>query len=118
MNKGIELRIRYTNLIIEGKTSEAWKVLNEIWNLDKGPKEKREKPKEVIKEIKETLVKIQTSKYLSLRDLEKIKGIGKETVDDLEDIYSTLDNLMEAINSGKRLPLRNDIAKKLNKELK
>jgi len=46
--------------------------------------------------------------------LSKIKGIGSETIEDLNRIYSNLNELKIALENGK-VPFRNDIVQKLNK---
>ena len=66
MNKAIELRLKHTKLVIQGKTSEADKVLREIWNLDKGIKEEPKK-KKVIKPKR--LKKNVSKKKKSIRKL-------------------------------------------------
>jgi len=57
--------------------------------------------------------KVETPWYI---ELTKIKGIGKETVEDLGRIFNNLDELKKALRENK-VPLRNDIVLKLNKEL-
>jgi endonuclease III-like uncharacterized protein len=47
------------------------------------------------------------------KKLSKIKGIGKETILDIETIYPNEQKLINAINKGDRIPLINSIAKKL-----
>ena len=53
---------------------------------------------------------------MTFDDLERIKGIGKETVADLERVYSTMDQLKQALKND-LVPLRNDIVKLLKQEL-
>lgn len=52
----------------------------------------------------------------ALGDLIKIKGIGLETVEDIKKIYGSMDDLLIALKKDK-VPLRNDIVKKLKKVL-
>ncbi len=46
----------------------------------------------------------------------KVKGIGKETLEDIKKIYPSLEDLKKALKE-KKVPLRNDIVKKLKKTL-
>jgi hypothetical protein len=122
MNKGIELRLKYNQLIIEGKTEEAWKILNQIWDLDKGIvnfkdiKIEKTKPIEELVEIAEKEV-IIPSKFKTISDLSKIHGVGKGTVKQLEYIYGTLDNLVDVMKKGVNLKTRDDIEEKIKKGL-
>lgn len=122
MNKNIELRLRYNQLIIKGKDSEAFEVLKQIWNLDKPVPRKIEEVIEIApkRTIAPTVEKIKKkkSKYNSIKDLAKIKGIGVETVKDLKKMYSSLENLIDTLKKDGDLPLRNDIVNKLKKEFK
>lgn len=107
----IELRLKYVKLIQQGKKEEAFKVLQDIW------KSYNKKVVIVKKSIVEEKVnikvkKIEKEKYSNLEDLVKIKGIGKETVEDLKLIYKDLNELMRKLKSGYKLPLRNDVEKK------
>lgn len=46
-------------------------------------------------------------------ELTLIKGVGKKTVDDLLEIYSTKEELLNDVNEGKQIPVRNDQEKKI-----
>ena len=50
------------------------------------------------------------------KSLTKIRGIGKETAKDIGDIYSSIDDLKEALRNG-RVPLRNDVVELLESNL-
>lgn len=60
---------------------------------------------------------IQTKPKVDFSYLEKIKGVGKETTEDLERIYSTESELIEALKAD-RVPMRNDVNEKLKKYFK
>lgn len=121
MNKNIELRLKYNQQVIDGESEKAWETLNEIWTLDQGKNIKRKKPiieveKELIKELTPTKI-IVPSKFKTISDLSKIKGVGKRTVEELEDIYGTFDNLLSELEKGVNLKTRDDIEDKIKKEL-
>jgi protoheme ferro-lyase len=118
MNKNIELRLRYNQLIIEGKEKDAWLVLNEIWDLDKGIKHE-DKPKEIplekiVSEKKEDKVE---QKYKTISDLSKISGISKSTIKKLEKDYQSIDNIINVIKNGNNLKIPKYIENKIKKEL-
>lgn len=120
MSKKVELKLKRIKLVHAGKNVDAFKVLQEYWELCKNPSIKTEK---VI--VEETILKkdikiqstIKKGKFTKLSDLSKIKGIGKETVKDISSIYNSIESLKEDIKSKKSLPFRNDIVVKLSKVL-
>lgn len=120
MDKGIELRLRYIDLVREGKDQEAWKVLNEIWTYDKNPnKTKTNKSKIKPTKQKEVEPKIKLpSKFKTIRDLEKIHGVGTVTVTELEERYESLEELIKVMKGGKNLVTLDYIEEKIKKELK
>lgn len=133
ISKKVELKLKRVKLIQSGQKEAADQVLKEYLDYDaqlkKGISGKdtenvneiisntvEETPKEVVKEnTKEKVVK--KHKFNSIDDLVKIKGIGKETAKDIKKIYKTMDKLVKVLNNGENLPLRNDITKKIRKEL-
>jgi len=121
MVNNIELRREYVKLVQQGKTSEAFKKLQEIWSVESKKKEKPivvETVKSVtVKPIIKENTKIIIKKVNSFKNLSKIKGIGKETVKDISSIYESMEDLISALKAGKNLPLRNDVEDKLRKEL-
>ena len=54
---------------------------------------------------------------LTLDILDKIKGIGKKTVDDIKRSFKSISDLKKALKED-RVPLRDDVVEKLKKELK
>ncbi|MFW6172958.1 MAG: hypothetical protein ACOC5T_04370 [Elusimicrobiota bacterium] len=70
----------------------------------KGAKKKAKKEKKKEKEPKNSL------------DLSYINGIGKKTVADIKRVYKDLNELKRALKSNK-VPLRDDVVKKLKEEL-
>lgn len=128
---GIELRLKHIEIVQQKGKEEGIKVLKEIWEEKKnrgktlisvGSESKEEikvektikvEPKEEIKPLPiiETL-------YNTIDDLEKIKGIGKETVEDIKILFKDIDTLKQHLIEGKRLPFRNDVKPKLKEALK
>lgn len=100
MNKS-ELKLEYKKLIREGKKDLAEAKLKQLWSNN----EEEVIPVAIAKEV----VK---KKENSLNKLVGIKGLGKETLKDLKRIYSTEEELKEALLEDK-VPLNNSIVKKL-----
>lgn len=121
ISKKVELKLKRVKLIQSGQEEEAHKVLREYWAFD-SQKEKIVVPntekviEDTVKDAKQEIV-VNESKFNSIKDLVKIKGIGKETAKDIKKIYKNMSNLLKALKNGDDLPLRNDIQKKLKKEL-
>ena len=53
------------------------------------------------------------SKMQYMQELRDIKGIGSKLVDDIVALYPTYSQLKETIDSGNKVPLRDDIVEKL-----
>lgn len=109
-----ELHKQYVKLIQQGKKEEGQEVLKQIWNFKKDSKEvikEVEKVSEavVVKEKKE----VSKKKEISLNDLANIEGIGKTTLKDIKGVFKSFDELVEYISSGRELPFRSDIDKKI-----
>lgn len=49
------------------------------------------------------------------KELESINGIGKKTVDDITEIYSSKEALIKDIENGEQIPIRNDQADKIKR---
>lgn len=64
---------------------------------------------ETKQEEKETTEKEVEGMHDFISELRKINGIGKKTVQDIVKVFSTKKKLEEAINSGQKLPFRDDI---------
>lgn len=104
MTSKSELKSKYKDLIRKGKKKEAFKILEQIWKMGS-----ESKPKRLPKKKKQSSV---SKKKETLSDLIKIKGIGKETIDDIKKIYSSISELKKALRADS-VPLRNDIVRKL-----
>ena len=102
-----ELKTEYKNLIRKGKKEEAQKILSKIIG---SVKKQKKKTKPIIRKKKS----IVSKKKEKLDDLLEIKGIGKETVEDIKKIYTSISSLKKALEKD-RVPLRNDIVRKLKK---
>jgi len=48
-----------------------------------------------------------------MKELNAIKGIGPQTVNDIVLVYPTKEELVQTIKAGKKLPFRNDVVNKL-----
>lgn len=55
----------------------------------------------------------QVKKKSLLEKLQKIKGIGSKTANDIVTVFPTEEKLIDAIKSGKELPFRDDVSIKL-----
>ncbi len=111
MVNNIELRREYVKLVQQGKTDAAFEKLQEIWRVEGNLKKEVKVIKPIVKE------KVVVKKFGKMEDLSKIKGIGKETVKDISSLYVSIEDLVADLRLGKNLPLRNDVEKKLKKEL-
>ncbi len=114
----LSLKQEYKRLQQLGKDKEASLVLQKLLNFGK------EQPKKVV----ETLIKVGVKEEVEipkeskkkekliekLEDLSEIKGIGDETLEDICSIYNSLEDLKNDLKNKKKIPLRNDIVKKLN----
>lgn len=109
MNKP-ELKTKYKDLVRQGKSKEAQKVLDQLRNFNKD-----EKPKKVNKP-KKAKKKSVKKKEKDLDSLSKIKGIGKETLKDIKRMYKDIKSLKEDLQKD-AVALRNDIVSKLKEEL-
>ena len=108
-----ELKKQYKELVREGKTEEADKLLVSIQSFKSQIPEIEpvKKPEEKSKPAKDT--KKSKEEFDSLLE---IKGIGKETLKDIKKLYSNINELKKALKSDE-VPLRNDVVKKLEKHL-
>ena len=52
------------------------------------------------------------------KEVESIKGIGKKTAEDIVKLYPDVKSLKAAIKKDEDLPLRDDVAKKLERHFK
>lgn len=117
MREKAQLKLRYKELIRDGKVDEAQKVLEQIWNFNgfvknANPEVKKQKPSKVVKPE----VKKKEKESNELDRLIKIKGIGKETLSDIKRKYHSLTQLKMDLKRDK-CPLRNDIVRILKEVL-
>ena len=70
-------------------------------------------PAKEIKEVKEE----SEEEEITLDVLDKIKGIGRKTVEDIKRTFKSIAGLKKALKEDK-VPLRDDVVEKLKKELK
>ena len=79
---------------------------------------KVEQPKVTTGKIGNTKVETKQFNDKFEQKLLKIKGLGGKTAKDIIRIYPTEDALKKAIKSGKDLPIRDDLEKKLKRKFK
>ena len=93
-----ETEVKYKQLLALGKLDELrkWRA-----GLSDSPQ-----PTQKVSKVK--------AKKKSFQELRSIKGIGSETISDLNRIYSSESDLIKALSENK-VPLRNDVVKKLRK---
>ena len=106
MRPHVKIRKDYVKLVRQGKRKEAQKILEEIWN------------REVIEDSTEIIVQDKSieSRYSTLSELSKIKGIGKKTVKDIQRMFKDMDALKIALKND-TVGLRDDVVEKLLKEV-
>jgi len=92
----------------KGETIDLPKEIGDGYGFDKV-----EKP---VKEGRHGGKKIETKKFKD--KLTDIKGLGSKTADDLLSVYPDEGSLKKAIKDGKQIPLRDDLAKKVEKKFK
>lgn len=105
-----DLKTEYKLLVRAGDYNKAQKKLEEIWKLSGIDKSIKSTPKPLKSPKK------KAKKEFGIKNLSEIKGIGSETIKDLERIYSNIEELKSALAEDK-VPLRNDLCKKLKKKL-
>lgn len=76
----------------------------------KGENEKNEDEKDV-EEISE-----QEKKKEYINELKEIKGVGDKTAEDIIKIFPTKEKLIETVRANKKIPVRDDIEKKIKKK--
>ena len=81
----------------------------EVWELIDGKPTKINKETKIIGPI--ITQKLEIVKTFE-QELDEIKGIGKETIEDIKRIYRDKQELVDGLKNNK-VPLRNDIVEKL-----
>lgn len=115
MNKR-ELKLEYKRLARAGKNKEADKVIDKIrrgdFSNDKNNSKvvKKENKKKTTR--KKSVKREKRNSKRNFDDLQRIRGIGKETIKDIKRIYESEEKMIEALENG-TVPLRNDVVKKL-----
>ncbi len=108
-----ELKKKYKELVREGRTLEADKVLDLIRNFNNSSLiEETTKVTEVSKKKVQKKVDFET-----IDDLLKISGIGSKNIKDIKRMTNSIDGLKKLIQDD-LLPLRDDIVIKLKERLK
>jgi len=113
-----ELKIKYKELVKQGRDKEAQTVLNLIRNFNKtGSIEDKPFKENVEVEVSKKKNQNEIIEFNTLDDLIKIDGIAIKTIKDIKRIVKTIDELKELIKKD-LLPLRDDIVIKLKESLK
>lgn len=114
--KTVVVRIKRDNLYDWINVNEGEKIdLSESYGLNlgfevfKGENEKKEDNADV-EEISE-----QEKKKEYKEELKEIKGVGDRTAEDIIKIFPTKEKLIEAVRANKKIPVRDDIEKKIKK---
>lgn len=118
-----ELKVLYKDLVRAGKPDEAQEVLKKLWANDFSETKIVEPIK--VKEESKILEKVEEPKEVKKKEPERdildnllsIRGIGKETLEDIKRIYSSSDELKKALIEDK-VPLRNNQVKNLREYYK
>ena len=108
MKDHVRVRLKYVELVRAGKLAEAQKVLESIWA--------RKPVSKLVETQVKDIVTIEPAKNKSINDLIYIKGIGKKTIKDINTMFKTMSDLIDALKNDK-VALRDDIVEKLKEEL-
>ena len=118
LNSGedVQVRLEATNpgynwkILLHGQTIDLPESVGRSYNFKKMEATKGNIGK-VIVETKQIETPRTSSNFL--KELNKIKGIGKYTAEDIVGIFKTKEELLKHIKADYSLPVRNDIEKKL-----
>ena len=112
-----ELKLKYKELVRQGKDQEAQDMLNLVRNFNKTGSVEVKTFKENV-EVEVTKKKLQEeTEFNTIEDLIKIDSIGLKNIKDIKRLVKTIDELKELIKQDK-LPLRDDVVIKLKESLK
>ena len=112
-----ELKLKYKELVRQGKDQEAQDMLNLVRNFNKTGSVEVKTFKENV-EVEVTKKKLQEeTEFNTIEDLIKIDRIGLKNIKDIKRLVKTIDELKELIKQDK-LPLRDDVVIKLKESLK
>lgn len=90
-----------------------YKAKGDIFEIENTPETMDLINQKVIVRVEKGPMPIMASPFDNLR---KVKGIGEETISDIEKAYNTVEELKAALKADK-CPLRNDVCEKLKKAL-
>ena len=105
-----EIKLKYKELVRQGKDKEANELLNLIRNKGSVVTIKEEQKENISK-------KKHQEEFETIDDLLKIDGIGSKNIKDIKRIVKNIDELKNLIKTDS-LPLRDDIVIKLKDSLK
>lgn len=113
-----ELKLKYKELVKQGKDKEAQDVLNLIRNFNKtGSVNVKPLQENVEVEVPKKKLQDEVTEFNTIDDLLRIDGIGPKNIKDIKRLVKTVDELKELIKKD-LLPLRDDIVIKLKESLK
>jgi predicted flap endonuclease-1-like 5' DNA nuclease len=110
-----EIKLKYKELVRQGKDKEANELLNliRVGNYEKvSSLEVKEE-----KEVESTKKKQKKVEFETIDDLLKIDGIGSKNIKKIKRVTNAIEKLKELIKTDS-LPLRDDIVIKLKDSLK
>lgn len=113
-----ELKLKYKELVRQGKDQEAQDMLNLVRNFNKtGSVEVKTFKENVEVEVPKKKLQDEVTEFNTIDDLLRIDGIGPKNIKDIKRLVKTVDELKELIKKD-LLPLRDDIVIKLKESLK
>jgi len=127
INKGPNQKVRQGSpgrygwkTVKTGKTIDLPREVGQAYGFEPARNEKK------VTEGKVSDKKVETKQFEESRkskkkeslveSLQKLKRIGRKTAEDIADVYSSEEELVEAISNNKKLPFRDDVADLLKKE--
>lgn len=121
-NKGETMKIRlgeagsyYWVTLKHGEKMELPNETGKSYGLTEVNESNQESPKVTEGQIGKTKVETKQFEDDFLKELTKIKGIGKKTAKDIQEMYGR-EELIEAVKSRKHISVRDDIELKLRKK--
>ena len=127
VNKGPNQKVRQRNpkgyrweTVKTGETIDLPKEVGQAYGFEPARNKKK------VTEGKVSDKKVETKQFEGsgeskkkeslVESLQKLKRIGRKTAEDIADVYSSEEELVDAISNNKKLPFRDDVADLLKKE--
>ncbi len=123
VNKGPNQKVRqgkagkyFWKTVKTGKTIDLPEDVGEEYGFEPAENKKVTEGKASDKKVETKQFEENKKKEKLVEGLQKLKRIGKKTAQDIANVYSSEEELVEAISNNKQLPFRDDIADLLKKE--